>query len=107
MKSDGSINTAEGVPPRSLWRDFRHYVLWWMFWTALFSILQPELVEDDFWMHKAIRLAAGLAYGLVLGAVFTAAQNTLNRTRRKPLSWGLAIATALVGKAVSFAILGA
>lgn len=97
-------NTTE---PSGLWRGWRYYALWWVVWTALFTVLQPDVTGDPswFWGRKAIMLVAGILYGLVLSTIFTLAQNTMNARRRKPVSWALAIGTAVVGKVVTLAFM--
>lgn len=90
--------------PASLWRDFRYYLLWWVVWVGIFSALQPVFEPGDFWIQKAWQVIPGLFYGMALGCVFTLAQNTMNKKRRKALSWVLAIATAIVGKAINLAV---
>jgi hypothetical protein len=90
-----------------LWLDFRYYVLWWMFWTTLFSLLQPVVEEGpNLWTVRALQFGVGLAYGAVLGAAFTVAQNSVNKARRKPVSWALALAVAILGKLASIAVFG-
>lgn len=88
-----------------LWRDFRYYVLWWMFWASLFSVLQPVAdVGEEFGVLKALQFGFGLLWGAILGTTFTVAQNTINKPRRRPVSWMLAIGTAIAANLVFFAL---
>jgi hypothetical protein len=100
------MSEAVSAQSAGLWKDWRYYTAWWAFWTALFSLLQPDYVGDDgFWIRKAITLVAGICYGVALGSAFTMEQNVLNKTRRKPISWIFAIVTAIAGKALTVAVM--
>lgn len=93
------------VAPKPLIRDWKHYSLWWCFWVALFGMLQPVVTSElEFATMKAIQFGLGLAWGAVLAIIFTLLQNSLNSGRSRPLSWILAIATAVLANLVFFLI---
>jgi len=92
-----------------LWfKDFGYYVKWFAIWGALLAALQPVTSEQtaraDFWAAKAQQALLGAVFGIVCAVAFAALQNGVNASRRKWLSWLLALGTWLgVGLVLAFA----
>jgi len=80
--------TAEQV--HTLWKDMRYYMTWWLFVGALAGLFTP-VTSPDFWSTKGVKVFRGLLFGAACGLVFTLLQNTVNRPRKEPVSWVLAI----------------
>jgi hypothetical protein len=96
------------VDERVWFRDFGYYATWFVIWGALLSVLQPvtseQMAGTGFWAVKVQQALLGVGFGVICAAVFAVLQNGLNVTRRKPLSWVLAIASWIgVGLLLAFA----
>jgi nitrate reductase gamma subunit len=89
------VETAEAS--KRLWfKDFGHYVLWFVVWGSLLASLQPVIVAGTtFWALKVQQALLGAGFGVACAIAFVLLQNRLNATRRKWLSWVLAISTWL------------
>ena len=95
--------------PVSLWKDFGYYTLWWCVVFGIGGALNPVTGPglDQFWLTKVIQMSGGVAQGFIGAVLFTMAQNLWNIKRRKPVSWGLAIAIWMAVKFSVVAILHA
>ena len=85
---------------KMLWfRDLGHYAIWFVVWGALLAFLQPatsqQMSGTGFWSVKVQHALLGAGFGVLCAGAFAVLQNGLNGTRRKWLSWLLAIATWL------------
>lgn len=96
----------------SLRTNFGHYMAWWLFWVGLGGLLTPVVAPNAdgamppgyFWEVKIQQLMWGLMAGAVCGILFTAFQNTVNKQRRKVVSWAIAMAVLIAVKLTVFAI---
>lgn len=89
----------------SSWTGVSHYVKWWVFWMATLSMSSGigRLPRGDAALNfgqiafgAIFYLGVGGCFGLLAGVVFTFLQNSMNRRRRKVVSWLLGISTYLV-----------
>lgn len=84
------MTTAEQL--HTLWKDVGYYMMWWLFFGALGGFVTPVGVSGERWPTEGVQVLWGLFFGGVCGLVFTLSQNTFNKSRNKPASWGIAIA---------------
>jgi nitrate reductase gamma subunit len=95
--------------PRVWLRNFGHYTIWFVTWGALLSFLQPvttdQMAGTSFWAVKVQQAMLGAGFGVICAIAFTLLQNGLNQSRRKWISWLLAIGTWLtMNLALAFAM---
>jgi nitrate reductase gamma subunit len=101
------VETTESS--KKLWfKGFGHYVLWFVVWGSLLALLQPvttgQMAGTTFWAIKVQQALLGAGFGVACAIAFVLLQNGLNATRRKWLSWALAISTWLaVGVLLAYA----
>ena len=74
----------------TLWKDMGHYMMWWICLFGLAGLLTP--VTSAVPHQRLMQAGWGMFFGGVCGLVFTLSQNTFNKSRNKPASWGIAIA---------------
>lgn len=87
----------------SRWQDFGYYARWWAFWVALwFSMVGLGRVRGVFPLLLVV--AGGVLLGILAAIPFTFAQNSLNPTRRRVVSWLLAIGVYLVMNCAAVAV---
>ncbi len=78
----------------------------WMVFGVVVSIFQPvDDGVDGLWQRLLVRVALGLAFGLVAATVFTLAENTLNTARVKWKTALLVVLTWAVVKALFVTVL--
>ena len=90
----------------SLFFRFVTYLWRWLLFGALGGLVTPvigplangAMPDGYFWHLKLEQLGFGLFFGLVCAVVFTLLQNTLNKGRRRGVSWAILIFTWLATK---------
>lgn len=90
------VNAEQAAPPvpASRFAGFRHYALWWCLWLGGIGFISYGSLAE-----RTAHGLEGVLLGLFCAALFALAQNTLNKRRRKPISWLLAILAFFIGKA--------
>lgn len=84
-----------------LWTRWWGYLVRWLVFGVVVSVFQPvEDGLDGLWQRLSVRLALGIAFGLVAATVFTLAENTLNTARIRWKTWLLVLLTWATVKAL-------
>lgn len=106
------MDKSELSPPpwpqvgQGLWARWWGYLVRWMVFGVVVGIFQP--VDDGVdgpWQRLLVRVALGLAFGVVAATVFTLAENTLNTARVKWKTGLLVVSTWAVVKALFVTVL--
>jgi hypothetical protein len=104
------MNAATASP--NLFFRFVTYLWRWLLFGAIAGVATPVIspfaggtMPDGYFSHvKLQQLGFGLFFGLVCAIVFTLLQNTLNKSRKRGVSWAILICTWL---AIKLAFYGA
>ncbi|TAL71662.1 MAG: hypothetical protein EPN56_08740 [Rhodanobacter sp.] len=99
-------------PSPSLFYRFGTYLWRWLLFGALAGLAIPVIgtapngVMPDgyFWHVKVQQLGFGVFFGLACAVVFTLLQNTLNKQRRRGVSWAILIVTWMAVKLVFYGV---
>lgn len=104
--SDEEIQKSEG----DSFKGFLHYAMWFIFWGAILSFLHVTSPEQravaSFNQIKIWQALSGALWGLICAIFFTFAQNSLNKSRKRWLSWILVITTIFSVNVLTFLIFG-
>jgi hypothetical protein len=89
-------NMETTANPPVWFKDLGYYAVWFVVLGAVLASMQHFPSDaGGFLAVKVEHALLGAGFGVVCAAAFSALQNGLNATRRKWLSWVLAIATWL------------
>lgn len=99
-KSDSALPPWPQVGA-GLWTRWWGYLVRWLVFGVVVGVFQP--VDDGvngLWQRLFVRVALGLAFGLVAATVFTLAENTLNAARVRWKTGLLVVLTWAIVKAL-------
>lgn len=83
------------------WTRWWGYLVRWLVFGVVVSLFQPAGDSQGvLWQHLSVRLALGIAFGVVAATVFTLAENTLNPARTQWKTWLLVLLTWALVKAL-------
>ena len=93
---------------KNWFKDLAYYAIWFVIWGGLFSFLQPvsseQMIGTTFWAVKLQQGLLGVGFGVVCAVIFALLQNGVNQSRKKWLSWILAVGTwVTINAALAFA----
>lgn len=79
------------TPASRAFRDWPYYAFWWWVWVVVPGSLMVvgQGRQGDGGMLAAVGLFTG--YALIASTLFTLLQNSVNRQRRKSVSWAFAV----------------
>lgn len=103
------MNATTASP--SLFFRFITYMWRWLLFGAIGGLVTPvvgpsadgSMPDGYFGQVKMLQIGFGIFFGLICAIVFTLLQNTLNKSRKRGISWAILIFTWL---AVKFAFYG-
>ncbi len=106
MQPPSTLKTPWASTSGGLWYRWRGYTVRWLLFGVIVQLYQPiSAGEGPYWQQKLAQLLLGLLFGASCAVVFTAAENTLNRSRVNWKSWLLVIASWLMVKVLFVSVL--